>query len=803
VADVAVDLPVDRIFSYTVAEDIKDAVSPGSRVIVPFGRRRVTGYIVSLSEKKSAEDLKSVEACLDREPLLDEGMISLLQWVSNYYLSPLGEVIRTALPSGINSSSNRFARITGKGIEGIEAADGRERELLLLIGEKGELAVSDIERRFGKNRSAYLLGRLAGVGLIEVNARLKTARVRGRKEKYVIPLPEEETGQRDPGRIGKKSRQIVEYLRDKKEASLLDIVRELKTTRETVKRLEKRGLIRIFDREVYRDPYYLPVREVVPPALTEHQKRALDDIRSAAAGGGYLPFLIEGITGSGKTELYIRSIEMAGGKAIVLVPEISLTPQLTSRFRERFGDRVAVLHSGLSPGERYDQWRRIKDGTFDIVIGARSAIFAPIRDLRIIIVDEEHESSYKQEEGVRYNARDLALVRGKMAGAIVLLGSATPSLESRINADKGRFQNIRLPERINRAQLPAVDIVDMRKEARGSWISSKLKQLVDETLQRNEQVILFLNRRGFAPFVLCQDCGYTFKCRNCTVSLTWHRKRNLLRCHHCDFKMPALPLCSVCGGANLKGLGEGTEKLEDDLGEIFKGAVISRIDRDTVRGRGKMEKILNSFERGEVDILVGTQMIAKGHHFPGVTLVGVLLADLSLNVPDFRAAERTFQLITQVAGRAGRGDMPGRVLIQTYSPEHYSILHGGEEVSEEFYQTEIAIRKEMRYPPFSRLLNFRMEGAEEKGVISCADELRQVGKKTLKLLKIPDLEMIGPAPSPMSRVRGKYRWQMLVRCKESAPLHSFARTVLSEMKTGGRAPAGVKITPDFDPYSLV
>lgn len=796
-ADIVVDLPVDQTFSYIVPEEMKKLVSPGIRVIVPFGRRKVTGYIVEITKKDHCFDLKTVEACLDVEPLVDEKMLSLLKWISNYYFSPLGEVIKSALPAGINSSSNRFVKITEEGIKNLTLAEGKDNSLLSLINEKNEFPVLDIEKKIGKSKSTYLLSQLASGGLVEINSRIKTARIKNKNEKYVT-LPEKMPERTE---TGKKAELIIKHLKEKTELPLRDLVKELKTTRETVKRVEKKGLIRIFDKEVYRDPFCLPVKKVTPPVLTGDQKKALDYIR-ATLTDGYSPFLLEGVTGSGKTEVYIRAIEAAGGKAIILVPEISLTPQLSMRFRERFGDRVAVLHSGLSQQERYDQWRRIKDGTFDIVIGARSAIFAPISDLKIIVVDEEHESTYKQEDGVRYNARDVSLMRGKMAEAIVILGSATPSLESIINLEKGRVKSLKLPKRINRAMLPAVDIVDMRKEPKWSWISQKLKNMIDETLQKKEQVILFLNRRGFTPFVLCEDCGYTFKCRNCTVSLTWHKKKNLLRCHHCDFKMSALPLCPVCDGSKVKGLGEGTEKLESELGEIFKDAVISRIDRDTIRGKGKMEKILNSFERGEVNILVGTQMIAKGHHFPGVTLVGVLLADLSLNVPDFRAAERTFQLITQVAGRAGRGEKPGKVVIQTYSPEHYSIVHGGSEFPEKFYETELSIRKEMSYPPFTRLLNFRIEGIYEDKVINCADDLKSAGRRILSGIKSSSIEILGPAPSPMARVKGKFRWQMMARCKDSAPLHSFAKAVLNEMKKKSKSYGGAKIIPDFDPYSL-
>lgn len=798
--EVAVDQPVDKTFSYLLPAHLAGKVLVGMRALVPFGRRRVTGYILKINVDTKIEKLKELDACLDKDPVFNPTMLDFFLWIASYYLVPVGEVIKTALPPGINSSSRRFARVTEKGRQCGNEIKGTEAELLSFIDGKGETSLSSVERRFGSKGELSKLCRLVESGLIEIETKIQGGRVKVRTERFVRLAFRQATSSVG---VSKRWLEIVNYLEEKHEVPLATLLRELRTTRTTLNGLNEAGIIEYIDKEVYRDPFCLPIRESAPAVLNSDQQTVMSDIEDALKKGGYAPFLLEGKTGSGKTEIYLRAIERVGGKAIVLIPEISLTPQITARFRERFGDRVAVLHSRLSEGERYDQWRRIKEGLLDIVVGARSAVFAPVDDVRIIIVDEEHEASYKQEDGIRYNARDLALVRGKMEDSLVILGSATPSLESVHNARSGKIGHLMLPERVQKRPLPSIDIVDMRKEAKNTWLSAALQALLKENLDRGEQSLLFLNRRGFAPFVLCGDCGHTFRCPHCSVTLTWHQGAGVLRCHYCDYKLPALPLCPECGGGDVKGLGFGTEKLEELLRESLGDARIARLDRDTVKKKGDLESILNSFEKGEVDILLGTQMIAKGHHFPGVTLAGVLMADLSLNLPDFRAAERTYQILTQVAGRAGRGDSPGRVVIQTFNPEHYSILPGGEKDGQRFYERELAMREEYSYPPFSRLVNFKVDGNEEKEVTICIKRIKEFGKEVLRENVALRIEILGPAPAPISRIKGKFRWHLLAKCEDAACLHKFVKKVILKMKSGGGTPSSVRVVTDFDPYNLL
>ncbi len=798
VVEVAVDQPVEGTFSYLVPETLSECLNLGMRVLVPFGRRKVTGYVLGPAKNFDVEKMKSVEACLDDAPVFSEKMLELLRWTAAYYLAPLGGVIKMALPTGINRASTKMIFLNAEA--DISGLSGDESKILTLLEAKGEMPLVTLKKQLDLPKLFSLLGGLEGRGIVRVETVLKGARTREKKQKYVALSEKSSAGEK----ISPRSEAILDYLKSKGEVAFSDLLKALKTTSPTVKRLESLGLLRIFDKTVFRDPFSLPTRVDRPSKLTPHQEEALEAIRSASEKGGYAPFLLEGKTGSGKTEVYLQAINATEGGAIVLIPEISLTPQLAARFRDRFGERVAVLHSGLSDGERYDQWRRINEGLCDIVVGARSAIFAPVKGLKIIVVDEEHETSYKQDEGVRYNARDLALVRGKLEEAIVILGSATPSLESMRNAEVGKVVKLCLPERVNKMPLPAVELIDLRKEKdKKSWISERLKTLITENLERGEQILLFLNRRGFTPFVLCKDCGQDFKCKNCSVTLTWHQRKNRLICHYCDFSMKALPVCPKCESNNVDGIGIGTEKVESEIKEAFEGVRVLRMDRDSVKGRGSIDRMINAFERGEADILIGTQMVAKGHHFPGVTLVGVLLADISLNIPDFRAAERTYQLLTQVAGRAGREGKTGRVVVQTYSPEHYAILDSGEAGSEDFYRREIEAREALLFPPYSRMINFRISGTGERGIAEGASRLKETAAWILDREGFSSVEIMGPVPAPLARIKGRFRWQMLLRGAESGPLHRAAGALMDAVRKEPGRYSGVRITPDVDPYSLI
>jgi primosomal protein N' (replication factor Y) len=567
-----------------------------------------------------------------------------------------------------------------------------------------------------------------------------------------------------------------------------------------LKRLVELGFLSEAEEELRRDPFLdRPAPSDAPVEPTAEQTAALEAIGAALKGGGFAPFLLHGVTGSGKTEVYLRAIAEAlaqGRRALVLVPEIALTPQLVSRFRARFTEAsIAVLHSGLSDGERYDAWRAIARGEVSIVIGARSAVFAPLEKLAIIVVDEEHEASYKQGEGFRYHGRDLALLRGQMAGAAVVLGSATPALTTFFRAQEGQTGYLSLSGRALRRSLPEVSLVDLTAARPEGALSEELAVALRENLERGEQALLLLNRRGFAPFLLCSDCGRTFRCPNCDITLTYHQGRRLLRCHYCDHAEAPPDLCPQCGGGNIEPEGTGTERLEEELGQLFPTARIARMDRDTTSRKGAHQRLVEAMEKGEVDILVGTQMVAKGHDFPGVTLVGVIGADSTLNFPDFRSGERTFSLLSQVAGRAGRGEKPGRVFIQTYAPDHYALACAAAHDYRGFYDQEIACRRELRYPPFGFLVNLVLSGNDPARVSRAAQTLAEGLQRGAA-----EVEVLGPAPCPLARLRGKSRMQILLKAPRRLSLRRLLDR-LADLQKG--VSAGVRLAVDVDPVDML
>ena len=573
-------------------------------------------------------------------------------------------------------------------------------------------------------------------------------------------------------------------------------------------------------------PEFSPWSTEVPLQLTEEQEEVFNAICDALATRAYHPILVHGVTGSGKTEVYLRAAKECvkqGRSVLVLVPEIAMTTQAVGWFVGRFGEEVTVLHSGLTEAQRRNQWFRIKEGKSKIVIGTRSAIFAPLSDIGLIIVDEEHDPSYKQSEKFRYQARDMALLRGRMSEATVILGSATPSVSSFKNSLSGKYQLVTMGKRVAERSLPEVVVVDRRKKekkdqhhklgsARPEWLSKELKDATGDTLERGEQVLLFLNRRGFATYIFCPDCGHVFRCPHCEVTLTWHRgdkrskseKDGVLRCHYCGMESAALPVCPQCMGQAIKTFGYGTERIAADLEEIFPGARIARLDRDTVRARRHLEDVILDFRKGRLDILVGTQMITKGHDFPGLTLVGILCADLSLNFPEYHATERTFQLLAQVAGRAGRGERPGRVLIQTWLPDHYVLDCATTHDFKAFYEKESKFRKALGYPPFGRLINLRFSGREKAQVCDTTGNVARLAKNLAKGIKNtggPQVEVLGPAPAPRAKIKDRYRWQILLKSSSLSNLRTLCSGLLS--RKADMVPSSVRMEVDVDPYSLL
>ncbi|MEW6614895.1 MAG: primosomal protein N' [Thermodesulfobacteriota bacterium] len=830
--EVAPSLPLSKTFYYQVPENLRDSLEIGKRVLVPFGKRRITGYALGFPSEIEIEDTKDVLDVLDDSPLFSRDELNFYRWVSTYYFSPLGEVIKTALPKGINIETLQTLSLTEKGTGILASSNGNSpvypagdafpgetyRILKEISGKKG-VTLRHLIKRFFINNLRSLLFNLRDEGLVNIEFKQKVRQIKPKTESFVRyqgnSLSREDFASSVDILEKKAPKQatILRFVQDKEKVSFRMLKKEFGNPSVSVKRLKEKGLISVSREEVYRDPFAeYPYSQDTPPGLMKRQQEVLGKIIKGINSGKFSPFLLHGVTGSGKTEVYLRSIEEAmrlGKEAIVMVPEISLTPQLVNRFRWRFGNNIALLHSGLSEGERYDEWRRIKKGEVKIAVGVRSAIFAPFENPGIIIVDEEHETSYKQEDKLRYSARDLAMVRGKLAKAAVIMGSATPSLESYYNSKTGKMTPLSLPERIENRPLPLVEVVDMRDEVKespreGLIFSKRLKDAVEEALTKEEQIILFLNRRGFATFAICEECGLIIKCPNCSVSLVHHLKGDALHCHYCNYSRQIPNLCSGCRKPGVRSFGLGTQGVEEEVKRLFPDARVARMDRDTTTRKRSHHRILEKFEAGEIDILIGTQMIAKGHDLPKITLVGVISADTSLGFPDFRAGERTFQLLTQVAGRAGRGTLPGKVIIQTFNPEHYSIQQARLHNFTNFYKEEVVFRRELNYPPFCRLINFRISGNSKKGVAEYAGDLGRLcddllGKNSAYHKYI---EILGPVVAPLEKLKGRYRWQMLIKGKKSNLLHSFARQVMEEAPLRIKA-KGVALSVDVDPVNML
>ncbi|MDD2271949.1 MAG: primosomal protein N' [Desulfuromonadaceae bacterium] len=739
IIEVAIPLYLEKTFHYLVPERLQQVAITGRRALVPFGNRKLTGYILGKAAASALTGLKEIVEVLDSEPLWTAVELEFYRWTASYYQHPLGEVIRTALPAGIN----------------IQTRKGATGQQEIMTGGKTAL-----------------------------------------REKFYLPA-QTEPPHRQPGG---KALEILAVIRDAGTISAGELRKRFGTCSPQLKRLVELGLCTAVEREIYRDPFKnITVKRDEPRFLHSHQKAALDAIAVTLDEGLFAPFLLYGVTGSGKTEVYLQAIAHAlelGKNALVLVPEIALTPQLTGRFQARFGGGIAILHSGLSDGERYDEWRRIRRGLAQIVIGARSAIFAPLDKIGIIIVDEEHEASFKQSDGLRYNARDLALVRGRMEGAAVVLGSATPSVTTIHAAEQGRLTLLELPERVEGRPMPQVELVAMKGSK--ETISAALSTSLAETYAQGRQAIVFLNRRGFATFLVCADCAKPLTCPNCSVTLTYHRQRGQSLCHYCDYAVPAPGTCPSCGGTTLSELGAGTEKLEHDLKELLPTARVLRMDSDTTSGKGSHERLLSRMNDGSADILVGTQMIAKGHDFPEVTLVGVVNAEASLGMPDFRAAERTFQLLSQVIGRAGRGEIPGRVVVQALDTEHYAIRAAAEHDATGFYREELEFRREAGYPPFAFLAAFSISGLSEQTVSAQADNTARKLAQLKTELKVR-VEILGPAPSPIYRLRNRYRRQILLKGANRADLHRL----LSSWRHQATTVSTVRISVDIDPVDMM
>lgn len=749
IAEVVVEVPaknVDRRFDYLIPEQLNEQVQLGSRVIVPFGSRKIQGYVL-LIKKESAQQqkLKEIEAVPDPFPPLTAELIHLGEWMSKEYVSLLITALQALLPSVLK----------GKVSKRVHQQNGQQEV---------EYIVSD---QITYKKVAYVESLLA-------------------REELTATL--EKTSNR-----AKKQRQILQYLIDHpEEIAQQELLQACQTTRAALQPLIEKQIVRMIEREAFRDPYqHRTFEQTSPLPLTEEQNKVYQRIIDTVEQRQHDTFLLHGVTGSGKTEIYLQSISYVleqGKEAIVLVPEISLTPQMVERFKGRFGNQVAVIHSRLSAGERFDEWRKIHTGEVNVVIGARSALFAPFRNLGLIIIDEEHESSYKQEESPKYHARDVAIFRGQHHQIPVILGSATPSLESYARAQKGVYKLLPLGERVQGRAMPSVEVVDMRQElfqGNRSMFSRSLYAQIEERLQKQEQMVLFLNRRGFSTFVMCRECGYVLHCPHCDISLTYHKHNQTHRCHYCGYTEKLCQECPECSSPHIRFFGTGTQKVEEELHKHFPGISVIRMDIDTTQKKGSHERLLQAFKQGKANCLLGTQMIAKGLDFENVTLVGVITADSLLHLPDFRASEKTFQLLTQVSGRAGRHHLPGEVVIQTYTPEHYSIEAAADHNYEQFYKQEMVHRRQRGYPPYFYISMITFSHEDLLYLVKACQESVAWLKKRVS----PNTVVLGPVASSIPKIKDRYRYQCMVKYRDepqlSAIMHDLLQVLQAKMDKSG------------------
>ncbi|HHS12859.1 MAG TPA: primosomal protein N' [bacterium] len=797
--DVVFPHPPLRRLTYRIPPHL-EGIRPGHRVLVELGRRRVTGFVAGFCAKPDIPEPKEILDMMDPEPVLSEELFELTQWISQYYIASLGDVIRTALPPGIHQRSRLMVRRNAEALPPDLSAS--QRRLFERITADRWCPVSSLERD-RRESIRYLLNRWHARGLVSLETVLEKARTHPRTETWIhlIQSPQPETLASMESRAPCQARIMRMLIQENRPVPRSSIPAALSVLR----CLEEKNWIRLEQREMVRDPYAgVQGEKALVEELTDEQKRVIETVEPALEQGIFQPFLIHGVTGSGKTQIYIECIRRVLARsqsALVLIPEISLTPQAVQRYKGAFGRNVAMLHSRMSHGERFDAWRRIQRGEARIAVGPRSAVFAPLSGLGLIVVDEEHDSSYKQiDPSPRYHARDVAVMRAKVNRCPVLLGSATPSLESYHNAVKGKYRLCRLSRRIDDIPMPRVSLIDQRDRGKESILSLELKEQIDACLEQKGQVILLQNRRGYASLLRCAACGRIEQCPHCDISLTYHRTQRRLLCHYCGFERPAPDQCSVCGGATLTYRGVGTQRVEEALAQTFPGVRVLRMDQDTTRRKGAHDRILHRFQSGDGDILLGTQMVAKGHDFPNVRLVGIISADTGLHFPDFRAGEKTFQLLTQAAGRAGRRDRSGEVCIQTFSPDHPVLRLAARQDYDGFYQWESEARKPLNYPPWGRLAVILFRGKDENRV--------QKASETMAGLIAPykGLDVLGPAPSPLSRIREMYRYQMILRTSMDDPagkkMRSLLRFVFNRYWEQKGFP-GVRVSVDIDPQDLL
>ncbi len=814
-AQVVFNLPLKEEFTYGIPEHLQGQVRVGTRVLAPFGPRKITGYVVGLTDTCKGEfEIKFIEDLPDGAPVISEELLSLTRWVANYYNAGWGEVIKAALPGGIDEDHHEIFFLTDKGEATLQqhSLPQNALKILLALQSKTSLNKKQIQKTLRKQFSAYALAQLVRDDHVSSQVKIKQKSVAYTNDKKACLTPDHHT----PEEIEKllrrspKQRELFKLLTGR-ELLLSDLAKTLPGYSGPLRELKRKGLAKTFSVKQERtatDETDSEWNPEAPQVFTEEQKSVFKQLVESISASEFKTFLLHGVTGSGKTEVYMRAIQQAldaGKTSIMLVPEISLTPQTVNRFQRRFGSNVAILHSGLTNIERYLEWKKIREEQVSIVVGARSAVFAPFKNLGVFIIDEEHDTSYKQDSVPRYHARETAIARAQACGAVVILGSATPSLESSRKAATGEYEYLTLKERIGDRLLPVIRIIDMRKERdeskNYSIFSIPLKQAMMDRIEQKEQTFLFLNRRGTANYVVCRKCGFVFECLRCSVSLTFHGNSKTLRCHYCDFNAHMPGKCTECSGEIIRFSGFGTQKLEEETRALFPQARIKRMDRDTMKTRASFENIYNEMRAREIDILIGTQMITKGHHFPNVTLVGVVYADLSLHIPDFRSSERTFQLLTQVAGRAGRGKVPGTVIVQAHNPNHYVFDYVPQHDYNGFFEKELGLREKLNYPPFTQLVALEIESETEPEGEAAMNHLKQFLSEPVR--QSPGVELLGPSRAALYRINNRFRWHLILRSRETEALQSLVTQCLANQKLRKLTTGKIKITVDVDPMNLL
>lgn len=801
IAKVIVDVPaslINRAFDYRIPDKFETIIKIGMRVIVPFGPRKIMGFVVEITDQSEHSDkLKPILEILDIIPALTPELLDVGKWLAEETLSLYISAYQAMLPQVLKSKYKKeLVRLTGERLS--DPLEG-------LFNERDHVDYEEIEAR---NIPYLLVQKAIEAGDIEIKYLVKS-KITKKTITMIKKYDETQLFEEVIESLSKqavKQRQVLEYFIDNPEpidqATLLGLI---DTNRSTIKALLDKKLLQTYALEVMRNPYDdTDFPETTAMHLTDEQAAALEPIQASLENQAHDVFLLYGVTGSGKTEVYLQAIEdviKAGKEAIVLVPEIALTPQMVTRFKGRFRNKVAVLHSALSSGEKYDEWRRIHQKEVQVVVGARSAIFAPFENLGIIIIDEEHELTYKQEDQPRYHARDVAIYRAKHHHCPVVLGSATPTLESYARAKKDVYKLLELTERTNKRDMPEVEIVDMTKELHAgnrTMFSRILKEKIEGCIERKEQIVLLLNRRGYSTFVMCRDCGFVKECPHCDIALTYHKNSDQLKCHYCSYEEQMPTNCPECKSDTIRFFGTGTQKVEESLTKLIPEARVIRMDVDTTRKKGAHERLLSKFARKEADILLGTQMIAKGLDFENVTLVGVLAADAMLHLPDFRSSEKTFQLLTQVSGRAGRHELEGEVIVQTYTPEHYSIELSSKYDYEKFYNHEMGMRRAFQYPPYVYLVLITVSNQDQMKAIQATQKIAQMLMKHVK----ENTVILGPTPSSIARINDRYRFQCMIKYRDEPELRKLIRKIIEQFSTEIRK-EGLLISVDMQPYNLM